>query len=106
MEENVTRINNIICLKEIFEGNENFEFRALTQVNAKINLPQAIINVTLSGKLVNFYNGIINAVNKDYKEGKLVFEDNEGNIILDNNISKNSNNIDSDIIRINLNDRE
>ena len=93
LEENVKRINDIICLQEIFEDNENFVFRALTQVNAKVDLPQAIINVTLSGKLVNFYNGIINAVNKDYKEGKLVFEDNKGNIIIDINISNNSNNI-------------
>ena len=100
--EDVIRINDIICIQEIIEEDENIVFRALTQVNAKINLPQAIINMTLSGKLLEFYNGIVNAVNRDYKEGKLVFEDNEGNII-DNDIN---NNKDCENIKINSNEKE
>ena len=104
LEEDVTRINDIICIQEIYEENENFIFRALNQVNAKVNLPQAIINMTLSGKLLDFYGGIVNAVNRDYKEGKLIFEDNEGNIIdINNNIN---NNDDCEKIQINLNDKE
>ena len=81
LEENVTRINDIIFIQEVYEENENFVFRAMTQMNAKISLPQAIINNTLSGKLLDFYNGVINAMNSDFDEGKLIFEDNDGNII-------------------------
>ena len=81
MEEDVTRIIDIICIQTIFEENENIVFRVLTQVDAKISLPQALVNTTLSGKLTNFYKGIVDKINKDYQEGKLVFEDNEGNII-------------------------
>jgi hypothetical protein len=81
LEENVTRINDIICVQSISEENDNIVFRAITQMDAKVSLPQAIINTTLSGKLSDFYKGIINGINKDYEEGNLVFEDNEGNII-------------------------
>ena len=84
LEENVTRINDIICVQSISEENDNIIFRALTQMDAKVSLPQAIINTTLSGKLSDFYKGIINGINKDYEEGNLVFEDNEGNIIENN----------------------
>ena len=84
LEENVTRINDIICVQSISEENDNIVFRAITQMDAKVSLPQAIINTTLSGKLSDFYKGIINGINKDYEEGNLVFEDNEGNIIENN----------------------
>ena len=46
--EKVTRINDIISIQQIIEENDNFVFRALTQMNAKVSLPQAIINTTLS----------------------------------------------------------
>ena len=85
LNENVTRINDIIFIQEIYEENENIVFRAMSQMNAKLSVPQVIINATLSGKLLGFYNGLINAINKDFDEGKLVFEDNEGNIIENNN---------------------
>ena len=100
LEENVTRINDIISMHEVYEENDNFVFRALTQLDAKVNLPQVIINTTLSGKLSNFYNGIINAINRDYKEGKLIFEDNDGNIIENNNIDNNN-----DSVKINIDDK-
>ena len=96
--EKVTRINDIISIQQIIEENDNFVFRALTQMNAKVSLPQAIINTTLSGKLLDFYKGIIDAINKDYKDGKLVFEDNDGNII------DNNNNIED--IKINVNNQD
>ena len=59
-------------------------------MDAKVSLPQAIINTTLSSKLTNFYKGIVDAVNKDFNEGKLIFEDNDGNIIENNNIEDNN----------------
>jgi hypothetical protein len=96
LEEGVTRIIDIICIQEIHEENDNFIFRNITQMDAKVSLPQAIINTTLSGKLTTFYKGIIDAINRDYNEGKLVFEDNDGNII-ENNNNNNNNNIDINI---------
>ena len=86
LEEDVTRIIDIICIQTIFEENENIVFRVLTQMDAKVSLPQALVNTTLSGKLTNFYKGIVDKINQDYKEGKLVFEDNEGNIIQNNDV--------------------
>ena len=56
------------------------------QINTKASLSQAIINTTLPGKILDFYNGLINAINNDFEKGKLIFEDNDGNII-ENNIN-------------------
>ena len=85
LEENVIRINDIIYINEIYEENENIVFRTISQMNTKVSLPQAIINTTISGKILDFYNGVINAINNDFDEGQLVFEDNDGNIIENNN---------------------
>lgn len=88
LDEKVTRINDIIFIQQVYEDNENIIFKALTQMNAKVSLPQAIINATLSGKLLDFYKGVIDAINRDFDEGKLIFEDNDGNIIENNIINK------------------
>ena len=97
LEENVVRINDIIYIQEIYEENENIVLRTLSQVNAKVSLPQAIINATLPVKILGFCNGLINAMNNDFEEGKLVFEDNDGNIIENNN---------NDDIKINVDDKK
>ncbi len=76
LDEKVTRINDIIFIQQVYEENENIIFKAVTQMNAKVSLPQAIINATLSGKLLDFYKGVIDAINRDFDEGKLIFEDN------------------------------
>lgn len=89
IDEKVTRINDIIFIQQVYEENENIIFKALTQMNAKVSLPQAIINATLSGKLLDFYKGVIDAINRDFDEGKLIFEDNDGNTIENNIINKN-----------------
>ena len=97
LEEDVTRINDIFFIQEIYEDNENIVFRTMTQMNAKVNLPQTLINATLPGKILNFFEGVINAMNNDFDEGKLVFEDNDGNIIENNN---------NDFIKLNVNDKK
>ena len=97
LEEDVTRINDIFFIQEIYEDNENIVFRTMTQMNAKVNLPQTLINATLPGKILNFFEGVINAMNNDFDEGKLVFEDNNGNIIENNN---------NDFIKLNVNDKK
>ena len=86
-QDNVTRIYDLIFIEELYEENDNIILKAITQIDAKVNLPQAMVNATLSNKLLDFYNGLAKAMNKDYKEGKLVFEDNEGNIIENNNLN-------------------
>lgn len=77
----VTRINDVIFIQQVYEENNNIIFKACTQMNAKVSLPQGLINSTLASKLNSFYKNVIEAINKDYKEGTLVFEDNEGNPI-------------------------
>jgi len=89
IDEKVTRINDIIFIQQVYEENENIIFKALIQMNAKVSLPQAIINATLSGKLLDFYKGVIDAINRDFDEGKLIFEDNNGNTFENNIINKN-----------------
>ena len=84
IEEKVTRITDIIFIEELYEENGNIILKALAQMDTKVSLPQAIVNDTLSTKLLDFYKGLANAMNKDYKEGKLVFEDNDGNIMNNN----------------------
>ena len=96
LEEDVVRINDIIYIQEIYEEKENFVFRTLSQMNTKVDLPQAIINPTLHGKILNFFDGVINAMNNDFEEGKLIFVNNDGNIIENNN---------SDFIKINVDDK-
>ena len=81
LEENVTRINDIISIEELYEENENIVLKAITQMNTKVSLPQAIVNATLAKKLLDFYKGLADAMNNDFENGKLVFEDNNGNII-------------------------
>ena len=81
IEKGVTRINDIIFIQQVYVEEDNIIFKACTQMNAKVSLPQAMINMTLAGKLNTFYKSVIDAINKDFKEGKLVFEDNDGNII-------------------------
>ena len=81
LEENVTRINDIISIEELYEENENIVLKAITQMNTKVSLPQAIVNATLAKKLLDFYKGLADAMNNEFENGKLVFEDNNGNII-------------------------
>ena len=81
LDKNVTRINDIISIEELYEENDNIVLKAITQMNTKVSLPQAIINATLSTKLLDFYKGLADAMNNDYKNIKLIFEDNDGNII-------------------------
>ena len=80
--EKVTRINDIIFIEELYEENDNIILKALTQMNTKLNLPQVFINASLSNKLLDFYKGLENAINKDYNEGNLIYEDNNEKEIL------------------------
>ena len=80
-KDNVTRIYDILFVEELYEENDNFVLKAINQMDPKVNLPQAMINVTITNKLADFYNRLEKVMNKDYEEGKLLFEDNNGNII-------------------------
>jgi hypothetical protein len=89
LNEDVTRINDIIFIQFLYEKDDEIIYNALTQINAKVSLPQAMINMTLSSKLLTFYRGVIEAINKDYNDGLLIFEDNDGNILENKNINNN-----------------
>jgi len=80
--EKVTRINDIIFIEELYEENDNIILKALTQMNTKLSLPQVFVNASLSNKLLDFYKGLENAINKDYNEGNLIYEDNNEKEIL------------------------
>ena len=75
LDKKVTRINDIIFIEELYKENDNIILKAITQMNTKVNLPQAIMNATVPTKLGEFYKGLANAMNKDYENGKLIFEE-------------------------------
>ena len=75
LDKKVTRINDIMFIEELYKENENIILKAITQMNTKVNLPQAIMNATLPTKLSDFYKGLANAMNNDYENGTLIFEE-------------------------------
>ena len=79
LDEDVIRITNFIFIQVIYEENDNIIIEGLTQVNPKVNLPQAVLIATIPTKLLDYLNGLEKGINKDFEEGKLVFEDNNGN---------------------------
>ena len=79
LDEDVIRITNFIFIQVIYEENDNIIIEGLTQVNPKVNLPQAVLIATIPTKLLDYLNGLEKGINKDFEEGKLVFEDNSGN---------------------------
>ena len=79
LDEDVIRITNFIFIQVIYEENDNIIIEGLTQVNPKVNLPQAVLIATIPNKLLDYLNGLEKGINKDFEEGKLVFEDNNGN---------------------------
>jgi hypothetical protein len=81
LDEDVIRITNFIFIQVIYEENDNIIIEGLTQVNPKVNLPQAVLIATIPNKLLDYLNGLEKGINKDFEEGKLVFEDNNGNIL-------------------------
>jgi hypothetical protein len=80
-EEDVTRIYDIIFIEELSEENNNIILKGITQMDTKVTLPQSMVNATLSIKLLDFYKNLVEAMNKDFQNGNLIFEDNNGNII-------------------------
>ena len=62
-------------IEELYKENDNIILKAITQMNTKVNLPQTIMNATLPTKLSDFYKGLANAMNNDYENGKLIFEE-------------------------------
>ena len=75
LDNKVTRINDIMFIEELYKENDNIILKAITQMNTKVNLPQTIMNATLPTKLSDFYKGLANAMNNDYENGKLIFEE-------------------------------
>ena len=76
LDESVTRMNEFIFIEELYEENDYIILKAITQIDTKVSLPQYLMNSTFPAKLLSFYNDLANALNNDYKEGKLVMENN------------------------------
>lgn len=63
--ENVQRIFNYISIYTIEEDDENFIFKSINQVDYKMNMPPALMNVTLPFGLKDFYKNMKNLINSD-----------------------------------------
>lgn len=74
LENNVTRIMNVMTFSHLWEDSDNFYYDALSQVDMKSTLPDTLIIGLLSGKLDNYYKAGIDAINKDYNDGKIETE--------------------------------
>ena len=79
LDEDVVRITNFIFIQVIYEENDNIDIEGLTQVDHKVNLPMTVLIPTIPGKTLDYLNGLQGGINKDYEEGNLVLEDNNGN---------------------------
>ena len=71
VEKNVVRTVDIIFITQIYEDENNIYFKNLTQMDAKVNVPQMFVNTTLPNNITNYYTGGIKAMNNDYENGKL-----------------------------------
>ena len=74
-EKSVTRMYDYMSIEELYEEDNYIYLKAITQIDSKVSLPQSVVNSTLPSKLSNFYKNLANAMNNDYKDGKLIFED-------------------------------
>ena len=71
IEKNVVRTVDIVFATQICEDENNFYFKNLTQMDAKVSLPQTLLNTALPNNITNYFTGGIKAMNNDYENGKL-----------------------------------
>lgn len=69
----VTRITDLIFINSYTENDNEFIIRNINQVNYKMNSPNSLLCVTVSGKVPNWYKKCIDVMNKDYQNGKYTF---------------------------------
>lgn len=69
----VTRITDLIFMNSYTENDNEFIIRNINQVNYKMNSPNSLLCVTVSGKVPNWYKKCIDVMNKDYQNGKYTF---------------------------------
>ena len=74
-KDSVTRMFDYMSIEELYEENNLIYLKAITQMDTKVSLPQSVVNTTLSKKLLDFYNNLANAMNEDYENGNLIFEE-------------------------------
>lgn len=77
VEDGVVRLVDIIFFTQIYEDEENFYIRSLSQMDAKVSIPQMIVNVSLPNTLQNYYINGIKALKEDSEKGKLELKDSD-----------------------------
>ena len=63
--ENIVRITDHCSVCKIFEDNEGFNIISITQVDTKFNLPSTVMNTQLPTRYKEWYDALINEINKE-----------------------------------------
>lgn len=63
-EENIIRMTDYVSIFKLYEEEECFTIIALTQVDAKFNIPLPLLSVQLPIKYKEWYDGLINEINE------------------------------------------
>ena len=65
LDENIVRITDHCSVCKIFEDNEGFNIISITQVDTKFNLPPTVMNTQLPTRYKEWYDALINEINKE-----------------------------------------
>ena len=65
LEESTVRITDHCSVCKIYEENDGFNIISITQVDTKFNLPPAVMNTQLPTRYKEWYDALVNEINKD-----------------------------------------
>ena len=65
LDENIVRITDHCSVCKIFEDNEGFNIISITQVDTKFNLPPTVMNTQLPTRYKEWYDALVNEINKE-----------------------------------------
>ena len=65
LDENIVRITDHCSVCKIFEDNDGFNIISITQVDTKFNLPPTVMNTQLPTRYKEWYDALVNEINKE-----------------------------------------
>ena len=65
LDENIVRITDHCSVCKIFEDNDGFNIISITQVDTKFNLPPTVMNSQLPTRYKEWYDALVNEINKE-----------------------------------------
>ena len=65
LDENIVRITDHCSVCKLFEDNDGFNIISITQVDTKFNLPPTVMNTQLPTRYKEWYDALVNEINKE-----------------------------------------